>query len=275
MPWELFERAAPGYDAWYDTRRGQRVERAERALLSELLALFPGAESLLEIGCGTGRFCGWLAGAFRVLGIDRSPAMLAEMRARHPSIPVLLADAHQLPLPPASVDMVLFVTALEFLEEPATALGEAVRVARRGVVMIALNRWSAGGLSRRVGAQSRSPVLGQARDLSLLPLRTMVKEAAGSRVIGLSWASALFPAGLWAVRGRLPLGDVLGMAVVLAEPTRDLASPMSRVVARRAPRRALRPRPCTAFGPCKAAFRGAGVRRLPCSEMPAHAWSRI
>lgn len=224
MPWDIFEEAATRYDTWYDTPRGRRAERAERALLTELLTAFPGAESLLEIGCGTGRFAAWLASSFRVLGVDRSPAMLAEMRARRPEIPTVLGDAHRLPLADAAIDLVLFITTLEFLEDPLAALREAARVARRGLIVVVLNRWSAGGLSRRVGAPARSALLGQARDWTLPAIKATVGEAAGSRLVRLLWTSALFPDGLWAARWRLPLGDVLGMCVILAGPHSEPAT---------------------------------------------------
>jgi SAM-dependent methyltransferase len=247
VPWHLFEHAAARYDAWYDSPRGQRVERAERALLGDLLVAFPGAESILEVGCGTGRFSAWLSSALRVRGLDRSPAMLAEMRARHPGIPVILGDAHRLPLLDRSMDLVLFVTTLEFLENPLAALSEAVRVARRGVILLALNRWSVGGLSRRAGAQAGSALLGQARDVSLFSLQAMAVEAAGVALVALPWASTLFPGGLWAARWQLPLGDILGMALVLAAPNRDVALRSAGGAVRRRLVRILRPRPCTAF----------------------------
>jgi SAM-dependent methyltransferase len=247
VSWEPFDRAAARYDAWYDTPRGQRVERAERALLDELLTAFPGAESLLDVGCGTGRCLAWLAPALRVVGVDRSPAMLAEMGARHPEIPAVLGDAHRLPLPDRAIDVVLFVTTLEFLDDPLAALREAVRVARRGVILLALNCWSVGGLSRRAGAQARSALRAQARDFSLLSLRALALEAAGARLVALPWASTLFPDGLWSARGRLPLGDVLGMAVVMAEPNCDPARRLSRGSARGASGRIVRSRPRPAF----------------------------
>jgi SAM-dependent methyltransferase len=245
VSWHLFDQAAARYDAWYDTPRGQRVESAERALLSELLTAFPGAGSLLDVGCGTGRFSAWLAPALRVLGIDRSPGMLTEMRTRHPKIPAVLGDAHRLPLSDAAIDLILFVTTLEFLEDPLAALREAVRVARRGLILIVLNRWSVGGLSRRGGAQARSALLAQARDVSLLSLRSMAMEAADTRLAALPWASTLFPDGLWAARARLPFGDVLGMAVVFAEPNRESSLRFSPGISRRVSARLLGPRPST------------------------------
>jgi SAM-dependent methyltransferase len=219
VPWELFEQAAEGYDAWYDTPRGRRAERAERNLLGWLLGHVPDARSLLDVGCGTGRFTAWLAERpLLVCGLDRSPAMLSVMRRCHPAIPAILGDAHRLPLRTGAVDLTLLLTTLEFLEDPPLALAEAIRVSRRGMLLVVLNRWSRGGLSRRIGPQARGSLLGRAADVTILALRAMARGAAGGRLQALRWTSTLFPDGLWSARARLPLGDVLGMAVVLGPP---------------------------------------------------------
>lgn len=219
VPWEIFEQAADRYDAWYDTPRGQRVERVERALLDWLLDQAQDARSLLDVGCGTGRFTAWLAGrGLQAFGLERSPAMLAAMRRRHGGIPAILGDAHRLPFRTGAVDVTLLLATLEFLEEPLVALAEAVRVSRRGVLLVVLNRWSVGGLSRRLGPQARGSLLGQARDSTIFALQAMARRAAGPRLRALAWSSTLFPDGLWAAQTRVPLGDVLGMAVLLAAP---------------------------------------------------------
>jgi SAM-dependent methyltransferase len=213
VPWDIFERTASRYEAWYATRRGQRADAAERALVTRLLGCFPAARSVLEVGCGTGHFTAWLAGqGWRVVGLDRAPAMLAEARRHRPGLPVLVGDAHGLPMREGAVDLVVFITTLEFLEEPAMALAEAVQVARRGIVVVALNRWSLGGLSRRRGPQARQPLLGQAQDVSIAALWAMVKAAVGPRLQEIQWASTLFPNGLWRVQAPIPLGEVIGMA---------------------------------------------------------------
>jgi ubiquinone/menaquinone biosynthesis C-methylase UbiE len=69
--WEAFDPAAPTYEAWYATPRGQRAAAAEQALLDWLLAPFPHAASVLDVGCGTGHFTRWLAARFPhvVLGV--------------------------------------------------------------------------------------------------------------------------------------------------------------------------------------------------------------
>jgi ubiquinone/menaquinone biosynthesis C-methylase UbiE len=216
MGWEIFQRTAGEYEHWYATRRGRRADSAERALLRRLLRGIPRARTILEVGSGTGHFCGWLAeSGFEVVGLDRAPAMLKEARRSFPAIPFVLGDAHQLPFRTGAVDAVVFITTLEFLESAATALREAVRVARRGIVAIVLNRHSFGGLSRRLGPQSRGSLLGQARDYSLRGLRRELSEAAGDRLDAVNWSSTLFPDGLWNRMVNVPLGDVIGMTAGL------------------------------------------------------------
>jgi SAM-dependent methyltransferase len=220
VPWEIFERVASRYEDWYTTPRGERADQAERVLLEWLLGLFPGARSVLEVGCGTGHFTTWLAKqGLWGLGLDRAPTMLTDLHRREPALPVILSDAHRLPMRGGAVDLVMFVTTLEFLEEPDVALAEAVRVARRGLLLVVLNRWSQGGLSRRWGSQARGSLLGQARDFSLGSLRALVQKAANGRLQKIHWTSTLFPDGLWRVQVPLPVGDVIGMAVVCTTPS--------------------------------------------------------
>jgi SAM-dependent methyltransferase len=186
-------------------------------LLERLLVPFTGAQSALEVGCGTGHFTRWLAERMpSVAGLDRAPAMLAEARRRSPRLHLIEGDAHHLPIRSRAVDLAVFVITLEFLEEPAMALAEAARVARRGLVVVALNRWSVGGLSRRWGPDARRPLLGRARDFTILSLRALASAAVGPRLRALRWASALFPGGLGAGPARIPLGVVIGLSAELA-----------------------------------------------------------
>jgi SAM-dependent methyltransferase len=214
--WQLFERDPAGYDAWYGTPRGRRADRAERALLERLLAPFATARSALEVGCGTGHFARWLATRVsRVVGLDRAPAMLAEARRRNPGLLMVQGDAHHLPIRSRAVDLSFFVITLEFVEHPDLALAEAIRVARHGVLVVALNRWSWGGISRRWGGDARGTLLGRARDFTLASLRELAATAAGSRLHAFRWASALFPNGLAPGPAPIPLGDVLGVVIEL------------------------------------------------------------
>lgn len=215
MSWQTFDRRAGTYERWYETRRGRRVDRAERALLEWLLARFPAPRSLLEVGCGTAHFTRWLMTRdMAAVGLDRSPAMIAEARRLAPELSLVIGDGHALPFRACAFDVVVFVATLEFLADADRALAEAVRVARQGVIVLALNRWSLGGLSRRCGRQRGRPLLGQARDYSISSLRTALSRAARERLRQLRWSCALLPL-LPGVRAPVPLGDVIGVAAHL------------------------------------------------------------
>jgi ubiquinone/menaquinone biosynthesis C-methylase UbiE len=215
--WQLFERDPAGYEAWYSTPRGRRADIAEQALLDCLLTPFAPARSALEVGCGTGHFARWLANRLpRVVGLDRAPTMLAEARRGDPGLLLVQGDAHRLPIRSRAVDLSVFVTTLEFIEEPAQALAEAIRVARQGVLVVALNRWSAGGFSRRWGRDARGALLSRAHDFTLASLRELASTVAGPRRRAFRWSSALFPDGLAQEPLRIPFGGVIGIAVELA-----------------------------------------------------------
>jgi SAM-dependent methyltransferase len=216
VPWEIFEREASRYEGWYATSRGRRTDQAERSLLAWLLRWFPAARRVLEVGSGTGHFTQWLSARGPLaIGLDRSPAMLREAGRSQIGSPLLLADAHRLPLRDGAVDLVLLVTTLEFLDSPRLALRESIRVADRGLALVVLNRWSLGALSRRWGPRSRGALLAGARDLSLPRLQQELRSAAGGRLRSLHWRSALLPRPFHRLVAPVPFGDVLGVAVEL------------------------------------------------------------
>jgi SAM-dependent methyltransferase len=216
VTWEPFDAAAERYEDWYATARGRRTSRAETALLEWLLADFPDARTLLDVGCGSGHFTAWLEGSgLSPIGLDRAPGMLRALHGRRPGLPVLLADAHALPIRDRAVDLVVFVATLEFVDDPRRALAEAMRVARQGVVAVALNRWSLGAVSRRIGPASRGTLLSRAADLSPPSLRRLVGEAAGARAARLRQRCALLPRPFPAGPTRLPIGDVVGISAQL------------------------------------------------------------
>jgi SAM-dependent methyltransferase len=72
------------YSRYYDLLYRDKDYRGEAAYIESLIRTQrPGARSVLDLGCGTGRHASLLAErGYDVTGVDRSPAMLAEARAR-------------------------------------------------------------------------------------------------------------------------------------------------------------------------------------------------
>jgi ubiquinone/menaquinone biosynthesis C-methylase UbiE len=126
-----FSLIAQRYDDLRPAGRGWQ-ELADRTL--ERLA---GATRLLDLGCGTGRFTVLAAERLGSLtwGVDSSPEMLAEARARRPGgrgIGWKLGDARALPFKDGWFDAAHLHLVLHLIDDRAQALGELRRVLAAG-----------------------------------------------------------------------------------------------------------------------------------------------
>ena len=91
-------------------------------------------KSILDLGCGTGRFTEDLAVCFdaEVVGIDPSKKMLAQARPkqRDPRIRYALGRAETLPLPDNSIDLIFMSMVFHHFDDPKLAARECRRVLR-------------------------------------------------------------------------------------------------------------------------------------------------
>ena len=132
----LYEQVAASYDKWYTTPKGRIVDRIEKEALYAYLQPHKGLK-LLDIGCGTGQYALELAGlGLEVNGIDISAAMLSQAQAKTEkaglTVDLRVGDALKLPFGEQTFDLVLSVTALEFVPALPAALQEAFRVLKAG-----------------------------------------------------------------------------------------------------------------------------------------------
>jgi ArsR family transcriptional regulator len=130
--------------ARWDELRALHVADAE--IEAALLAQLPeDAESLLDIGTGTGRILQVLAPHVeRAIGIDQSREMLAVARTNlarsgNANVEIRQADMYALPFPSMSVDVVTIHQVLHYAEDPAAVLREAARVLRPGGTMLVVD----------------------------------------------------------------------------------------------------------------------------------------
>jgi ubiquinone/menaquinone biosynthesis C-methylase UbiE len=135
----VWEPLAASYEGWFETPLGAFV--AGRELETLRRALPDGAPGrALEIGAGTGfvarAMCGW---GWKVTAVEPSEAMRREGMRHTADMTIDWRDAaaESLPFADNSFDLALFFTALEFVEDPAPALSEAMRVVRPGGRLVA------------------------------------------------------------------------------------------------------------------------------------------
>jgi ubiquinone/menaquinone biosynthesis C-methylase UbiE len=129
----------------YDERQHAQYQRG-RALPPDRLATWidafgtyaPSARPLavLDLGSGTGRFAPALADAFRgpVYGVEPSQKMraVAEESAAHPAVTYLEGRAERIPLPAASIDLVLMYLSFHHVQDREAAAADIARVLRPG-----------------------------------------------------------------------------------------------------------------------------------------------
>ena len=121
-------------DAGLSARSSLYVHQSPRwDLPAEALDLLGDVDgcTVLDVGCGNGRYLAPLAAAgAHVIGIDLSAGMLAAVPAPRP--PLLQADVTALPVPDAVADAVLLPHMLYHVPQPARGLREARRALRPG-----------------------------------------------------------------------------------------------------------------------------------------------
>lgn len=186
---------ATGYDCWFDAPWGRYAFDVESRALRR--AVSGSNRRVVDAGCGTGRFALDLEGAgAEVVALDHDAGMLAVAASRL-SGPCLLGDVARLPLRDASVDVAVAVTVLEFVSDPAAALGELARVTRPGgrIVVGALNPRSPWGLThwRRL----RSGTWCHARFLPRRRLRLLGSAHGRVRLSSALYAPSVVPGLRW------------------------------------------------------------------------------
>lgn len=158
----------------------------------QVLRHAPQVWSILEIGCGTGHFTRWLRDeGLTAAGVDISATMLAEAQALS-SPPLVQGDAVRLPFTDGAFNWIALVTTLEFLGQPQTAVAEALRVARHGLLLGVLNRWSALSIWRRLIGCFRPTIYDAARFYGVRELTCRLQSAAHGRG-RIVWITTLYP----------------------------------------------------------------------------------
>ena len=134
----LFAPLGPGYDRWSAVLSFGQDPRWRRFLVERTDA--GPADTVLDVATGTAAVARELVRAkgCRVVGVDRSPQMLAVGRERvahagaQEMITLQEGDARSLPFDDGRFDALTFTYLLRYVEDPAATLRELARVVRPG-----------------------------------------------------------------------------------------------------------------------------------------------
>jgi SAM-dependent methyltransferase len=132
---DAYERSAVECVARWNRRRHRRPP-----LLVEWLKYLPADARLLDLGCGGGHDAGDLdQRGYRVVGVDRTGALLSAGRRRHALLPLVRADLRQLPFEAMSFDGLWAAASLMHLPKPAARrlLTDLFRLIRPGGLLAA------------------------------------------------------------------------------------------------------------------------------------------
>jgi len=215
--WYFREDIVKTYESWYEGKY-KRADVLEKTLLRKLLDALPETRSLLEVGCGTGHFARWFKSlGLECSGLDLSHLMLREAKKLWADGSLLRGESAHLPFRDGSFDVVVFIACMEYMPEPVRVLTEASRVARHGIIIGLMNKWSLPTVRRILQVKmGRNPFYETARFYSVLDMKRILRDAFGDRFQIAYWVTTVFPRIFGSTESSLiPFGAFLGLAVKL------------------------------------------------------------
>lgn len=168
---------------------GRLFSQLEMEQFSKLVDRLTGGESVLEVGCGTGRFMATaLAAGATVCGLDASPYMLSIARKKMSQFnqsSYVLADGAAVCFPDNSFDYVYSIRTINQLPSRAHAfktIEEMIRLCRPGGAILVefINKW---GLNR----------FGRSVRLSIRDIRILVDQHPSVGIANVSGILILSP----------------------------------------------------------------------------------
>jgi SAM-dependent methyltransferase len=129
----LYDSMAPEYDAAFTSGYRRAYDLLAGEYITQMLPTAPGV--ILDAGCGTGRWASrWLALGHEVIGIERSPQMIAEQRLKNlgSRFRLIAEGMVEAQVEPGSVDMVVAMGSVHYTADPAAVMRRFVSWVKLG-----------------------------------------------------------------------------------------------------------------------------------------------
>jgi len=185
------QKIAEHYDLWYETSLGEYFDNLEKKLMIDLLKPRSG-QTLLDIGCGTGRHLKLFQEmGLKVIGIDPSPFMLKNATKKvKDNSSLFLGTGENLPFEDKEFDLSIIFATLEFCQNPSLVLKEAERVTSQKIFLGVLNSFSILSLQRRIRGWIKPSIYSQARLFNIWELKRLLKNNLQFKSI--KWGGVIF-----------------------------------------------------------------------------------
>ncbi|RJP84502.1 MAG: class I SAM-dependent methyltransferase [Desulfobacteraceae bacterium] len=177
---------AEAYDRWACKSGNQQTIDLENRLMVEMLRPSYG-DRLLDIGCGTGSsLLPFLGRGIQLTGVDPSPYMLDIAGKKFGNcVDLHRAPAENLPFDDNAFEYASLCLSLEFADDPKKALAEACRVAKDGIFIGILNKYSFKAFQRRMKGVFVHTIYNHARFFSIGEIRQLFFSLLGNAPV--SW----------------------------------------------------------------------------------------
>jgi ubiquinone/menaquinone biosynthesis C-methylase UbiE len=215
--WYFQEDIVKTYESWY-TGKYKRADKLEKTLLKKLLRTLEPAESLFEVGCGTAHFTKWFESlGLKCYGLDLSALMLKEAKALWLNGSLFQGESSYMPFKDKSFDVVVFVACMEYMPNPVKVLREASRVARKGIIIGLMNKWSLPTIRRIIQVKmNKNPYYKNAKFYSILDMKQMLEDALDDKYTIPFWSTTVFSKFFGDLGSSyFPFGAFLGIAIRL------------------------------------------------------------
>lgn len=201
------------YELWYEGRY-KRAEIWQKKVMEQLLSKDTRVKTLLEFGCGTGRFTRWWKDiGIEATGGDISPLMLSQALQLFDG-DLVMADSHYMPFKDHSFDAVAFITTFEYYQNPSQVLQEAARVGKYGIAMGMMNRNSLKVIRRRIQQFfGKNPFYITATFYTPQKLIKIIDSALKGREYSIEWSCTGLPKWFPVQQWGLPYGDFFGLYI--------------------------------------------------------------
>lgn len=212
------------YDKWLQSPAGKVMDEFVQSMITVLLSPYR-HDKILDIGCGTGNQLLSLARyGFDLSGVDASQDMINIAKNRlGDRCEFKTGQAEDLPFSDNEFDIALLINTLEFLDDPAAALKEAGRVAKRKVLICVINSLSLYSLGARLQGFFCKTFIRHIRPRHLWEMKSHIKDAYGA--VPVVWKCSPDWPRLKARHDNFdfnmkvlfnnPVGAILGMSVTL------------------------------------------------------------